>query len=156
MTPGALLTVNGTISELSDINAKENFSAIDGKEVLASLAGVPISTWNYKEDETATIHMGPTAQDFSKAFGLGGSDTSISLVDRDGVALAAIQGLNEIVMEKDAQIADLETRLEALETNGVPQSQFSFMLVLPWILLTISLVILAFTIGKRQSSKSCD
>jgi len=153
MTPGALLTVNGTISELSDVNTKENFSVVNGKEVLASLVEVPINTWSYKEDETATIHMGPTAQDFSKAFGLGSSDTSISLVDRDGVALAAIQGLNEIIKERDAQISDLEARLDALEANDTPQAQFSFMLVLPWLLLTLALAVLAFTFGKRHSQK---
>jgi hypothetical protein len=37
------------------------------------------------------------AQDFHAAFGLGESDRTITTVDADGVALAAIQGLNEKV-----------------------------------------------------------
>jgi len=46
----------------------------------------------------------------------------VTAIDSDGVALAAIQGLNEIVKEKDARIsalekqnASLERRLAALE-----------------------------------------
>jgi len=97
--------------------------------------------------------MGPTPQDFSKAFRLGSSDTSISLVDRDGEALAAIQGLNEIVEEKDVQIADLEARLSALEAGQTPNNQVAIGSLLPWFLLTITLVILAWTYGKRQAQK---
>ena len=55
------------------------------------------------------------AQDFSAAFGVGEKETMIATIDADGVALAAIQGLYEIVQEKDCQIAELEARLSALE-----------------------------------------
>jgi cell division protein FtsB len=51
------------------------------------------------------------AQDVYAAFGVGETDTGITTVDADGVALAAIQGLNQrlvqSVEEKDRQIADL-------------------------------------------------
>ncbi|CAM3987306.1 hypothetical protein MEZE111188_19330 [Mesobacillus zeae] len=41
-------------------------------------------------------HIGPTTQDFHADFGLNGEDNKhISNVDIQGVALAAIQGLNE-------------------------------------------------------------
>lgn len=43
------------------------------------------------------------AQDFYTAFGLGDSDKAISTIDLDGVALAAIQGLYQVVQEKDKQ-----------------------------------------------------
>jgi outer membrane murein-binding lipoprotein Lpp len=36
-------------------------------------------------------------------------------VDEGGVALAAIQGLNQKLNEKDAKIKELEARLEKLE-----------------------------------------
>ena len=45
----------------------------------------------------------------------GTDDKHIATVDADGVALAAIQGLNQKVEEKDARIAELERRLEKLE-----------------------------------------
>jgi hypothetical protein len=60
--------------------------------------------------------MGPMAQDFHAAFGLGNNDKTIGTLDAAGVAFAAIQGLHEVVQEKDAEISSLRARIEALET----------------------------------------
>ena len=102
----------------SDRNLKENFGTVKTREILEKVAELPISTWNYKTDNTST-HLGPVAQDFRAAFALGSDETSISTVDEGGVALAAIQGLNEKleeqVKEKDAKISELEKRLADLE-----------------------------------------
>jgi hypothetical protein len=46
------------------------------------------------------------AQDFAAAFGVGENDTTISTVDADGVALAAIQGLNAKLERSDAAHRD--------------------------------------------------
>jgi hypothetical protein len=51
------------------------------------------------------------AQDFYAAFGLGEDDVSIATLDLDGVALAAIQGLAEIVEEQDAFIIEQDARI---------------------------------------------
>ena len=110
LTPGA-----GAWSSLSDRNAKENFTPVDPRAVLDKVAGLPLSTWNYKAQDKSVRHMGPMAQDFSQAFMLGDDDVSITTVDTDGVALAAIQGLNQVVHEKDAEIQALKARLAALE-----------------------------------------
>ena len=56
--------------------------------------------WNYKTQDRAVRHIGPTAQDFKAAFDVGESDTGISSVDADGVALAAIKGLNQKLEEQ--------------------------------------------------------
>jgi hypothetical protein len=103
----------------SDRNIKENFSTVSPREVLDKVDTLPISRWNYKTDKN-TEHLGPVAQDFHEAFGLNGrDDTHISTVDEGGVALAAIQGLNEKleeqVKQKDARIQSLEERLDRLE-----------------------------------------
>jgi hypothetical protein len=45
-------------------------------------------------------HTGPMARDFYGAFGVGMDDKHISMVDADGVALAAIKGLNQKVDER--------------------------------------------------------
>jgi hypothetical protein len=96
-----------------DMNVKDNFSSVDTRQVLEKLAGVPIREWNYKDDPTSVRHIGPTSQDFQIAFALNGDDeTNISSVDAQGVALAAIQGLNK---KLDAENADLQTRLANLE-----------------------------------------
>ena len=55
------------------------------------------------------------AQDFHAAFGLGSSDTTITTIDTEGVALAAIQGLDQKLEEKEARIATLERELAQLK-----------------------------------------
>ncbi len=111
----SLAAGSGTWASLSDRNAKENIAPIDGKSVLEKVAALPIAIWNYKTQNNGVKHVGPMAQDFRAAFGLGENETTITTVDADGVALAAIQGLNQVVQEKDAQIKQLEKRLAELE-----------------------------------------
>ncbi len=56
---------------------------------------------------------------FQAAFQLGTDDKHISVVDGEGVALAAIQGLNQKVEEqlkaKDAEIQDLKQSVAELK-----------------------------------------
>ncbi|HEY5914026.1 MAG TPA: tail fiber domain-containing protein [Verrucomicrobiae bacterium] len=99
----------------SDRNAKENFEAIRSREILDKVAALPITRWNFKKHPDQQ-HIGPIAQDFHAAFGLGGDDTRISTLDADGVALAAIQGLNEVLKEKDTRIERLEQDVAELRT----------------------------------------
>ncbi|MCP3974900.1 MAG: hypothetical protein GY720_10445 [bacterium] len=83
---------------------------------------IEISSWSYKDDPTPIRHMGPTAQDFYAAFGLGRDERHIATLDVNGVSLAAIQELHRKAREEAAksarlekQNAKLEARLEALE-----------------------------------------
>jgi hypothetical protein len=134
---GAYLAANsGTWSSVSDRDVKENIEAVDTQSVLERLAGVPISTWNYSGEERGIHHMGPMAQDFYTAFGLGDSQRHITTIDADGVALAAIQALFQRSQEQAARIealeaenAGLEARLSALEkrveVSGALQSSLS-------------------------------
>jgi uncharacterized coiled-coil protein SlyX len=46
---------------------------------------------------------------------VGHDEKHITTVDADGVALAAIQGLNEVVREQSAAIEKLQTRNQELE-----------------------------------------
>jgi hypothetical protein len=98
----------------SDRNAKENFTPVSPASVLDKVLSLPISRWNFKTD-TGTPHLGPMAQDFYAAFGVGPDDKHIATVDADGVALAAIQGLNEKV-ENGKRKA--ETRIQKLEAEN--------------------------------------
>ncbi len=99
---------------LSDRNQKDNFAAVDSQKVLAKVAAMPITTWNYKDD-TNTRHLGPMAQDFHGAFGIGQDDKTITFLDEGGVALAAIQGLNQKLAEKDAQLQALAKEVSELK-----------------------------------------
>lgn len=96
-----------SVGLIGDRELKENVPPVDGKEVLARLAGLPVSVWNYKSQSPFIRHIGPMAQDFRSAFNVGDSDRFISIVDASGVALASIQGLYSILQEKDREIADL-------------------------------------------------
>jgi hypothetical protein len=48
------------------------------------------------------------AQDFHAAFPLNESTTTLNDADLHGVALAAIQGLHDLVREKDTQLQALQ------------------------------------------------
>lgn len=109
--------VNGDVAHSSDRNLKENLEPVNPQAVLEKVAEMPVSRWNFIQDETKAPHLGPMAQDFHAAFGLGADDTHIGMIDADGVALAAIQGLYELLQERDARIADLEARVERLEAQ---------------------------------------
>ena len=105
----------------SSRDVKTNFAELDGQEVLSKLAVMPINSWSYKHDQSASRQFGPVAEDFQATFGLGDGKT-ISTVDAQGVTMAAIQGLNEKLEAKEAEIellkranAALEERLAALE-----------------------------------------
>jgi len=104
----------------SDRNAKENFATVNTCEVLDKVATLPMSEWQFKSTP-GERHLGPMAQDFQAAFGLGGDDKHIATVDEEGVALAAIQGLNQKleaqVKEKDGQIAELRRELGELKAT---------------------------------------
>ena len=88
LAPGA-----GAWSTLSDRNVKANITAVDSRSILERVAALPVQEWNYTSQDASVRHIGPMAQDFAAAFGVGENTTTISTVDADGVALAAIQGL---------------------------------------------------------------
>jgi hypothetical protein len=127
---GVALAPNATAwSVISDREVKKDFAAVDGREVLEKLAAVPVQSWHYQwESADATPHLGPVAQDFKAAFYPGRDDTSITTLEFDGVALAAIQGLNQKLEaelhRRDTENAELKRqnrellkRLEAIEAR---------------------------------------
>ena len=99
----------GAWAAYSDRRGKHQIDPVDAGAVLDKLVAMPIATWQWTSEPGAIRHMGPMAQDFHAAFGLGDSDTQIVTVDADGVALAAIQGLNAkvdaTIKARDATIA---------------------------------------------------
>jgi hypothetical protein len=113
LTPDGVLTIEGTLNTGSSRTIKNNIVPVDGTKALEEVLKLPVATWTYLNDTAP--HMGPMAEDFRAAFGLGDSDRYLAPADVAGVALAAIQGLNTDIEEKDARIADLESRLENLE-----------------------------------------
>lgn len=161
VTGAGNMTLQGALSEYSDVNVKENFAEVDGYKVLDRLDNIPVMTWNYIHDDSETQHMGPMAQDFYAAFELGADDRHIAALDVNGVSLAAIQTLNKISTDQKTQIEklssentelkekvdDLETRLSKLEQaagNGAENQSNGFLV---W-----SLVIVIMVVGAIQAA----
>jgi hypothetical protein len=99
---------------LSDRNVKRDVEPVDEQAVLETVARMPVSTWSYKSDDPAVRHMGPMAQDFYAAFGLGDTDRAYHAIDAHGVAFAAIKGLYERLQQQNARIDRLERENEQL------------------------------------------
>ncbi len=98
---------SGSWSCSSDRNLKNNIVSIDSRSILERVAQMPISQWSMKADTAGHKHIGPMAQDFYAAFGLGDTDKYIAQGDAQGVALASIQGLYDMMRQKDEQIQQL-------------------------------------------------
>ena len=114
MTTGCNLAAgSGVFSCSSSKYLKENFADVDGEDVLARVRSVPVTTWSYIAEGGQVRHMGPFAQDFRAAFGLGTDDTSIGLLDIDGVNFAAIKALEA----RTAEVATLKTQVERLQAD---------------------------------------
>jgi hypothetical protein len=125
---GGNMNIAGTLTQGSSRDIKTAFTPVDTLEILSLVAELPLSMWSYKLDEGGARHLGPMAEDFHSSFGLGNTNKGIASLDTSGVALAAIQGLyqlieekdrtiSDLIEEKDRTISDLEARLERLERD---------------------------------------
>jgi hypothetical protein len=92
---------------VSDRDQKQDVAPVDERAVLESVSRLPISTWSYRADPEVR-HLGPMAQDFRAAFGLGETDRLYHSVDAHGVALASVKALYDIIREQDARLRQLE------------------------------------------------
>jgi hypothetical protein len=107
----------------SDVRLKENFIPVDGEGILKKIALMPLTTWNYKnQDPSKFRHYGPMAQDFHAAFGKDlygtiGSDTTINQADFAGVSFVAIQALEKRTVQQQAQIESLLKEIEELKAG---------------------------------------
>ncbi len=125
LTAGAKLDPGGSgWSIVSDVRLKEHFRNVADDDVLGAIARMPVRTWSYKAQDASIRHIGPTAQDFHAAFGLGESDVRINTIDADGVALAAVKALEartRDLQDGDAalrdRVATLAREHDALRTN---------------------------------------
>ncbi len=111
---GAHVTASGIWTNGSSREWKTNFEPLDSRDILSRLMKMPVTRWQFDEDSDEH-HIGPTAEDFYEAFGLGHSKQYIATTDADGVALAAIQGLHQKLEEKETEIEEMQEKLKRLE-----------------------------------------
>lgn len=111
----------GCTTPASDRALKANITAVNPRSVLDKLASVPIQQWNYKTDSPSVRHVGPMAQDFRAAFQLGRDDKHIDLIDANGVTMASIQALYQLMLEKDRQNEQLALEIRQLRAQMLRQ-----------------------------------
>jgi hypothetical protein len=112
---GLVLPANSsTWASLSDSNAKTDIRPVDYRKILVKLATLPVTEWRYRHDPTRR-YIGPMAQDFHAAFGLGEDERYIATMDTDGVTLSAIKGLVEELRDQEASLDEQQQRIETLQ-----------------------------------------
>lgn len=111
----------------SSAAAKTNVEPVDTQEILGAVESMPINSWEFTE-RNGGQHIGPMAEDFAERFPVSSDSQTISTVDADGVAFAAIQGLAERLADKTEQLneqvatlkeenASLRSRIASLEEH---------------------------------------
>ena len=125
-----MTVIEGQIADTfsSDKNLKENFLAVNGRDVLRKIRGFNMTSWNYiGQDAKQFRHYGPMAQDFYSAFGkdeIGtfATPTTINSGDMSGVMLAAIKELsteNEAmkttISSQQSVVSSLQQQIDALK-----------------------------------------
>lgn len=110
------LTILGNLTEGSSINSKTGFREIDTAKILDKVVDLPITEWSYRKSEDIR-HIGPMAEDFASAFGLGGDEHGIAPLDVNGISLASIQALYEKLQVYEQQLHQQQQEIEQLRQN---------------------------------------
>ncbi|QAY77680.1 tail fiber domain-containing protein [Sphingosinicella sp. BN140058] len=117
---------SGVFNCTSSRTTKQNFVGVDGADILAKVRTMALSTWNYTSEGPGVRHIGPMAEDFYAAFGLGTGSTSIGVQDLASVSLAAVQALETRTAElqrKTAEIDALRSEVSALRAANAALDQ---------------------------------
>jgi hypothetical protein len=121
---------SGVFSCSSSRTLKNHFVPAQGEDVLARMRSVPVNFWSYNGEPGRVRHLGPFAEDFRAAFGLGTDDRSIGLLDIDGVNFAAAKALEERTARQDerirtlaAEVAELRAMVQTLSAQAAGQQQ---------------------------------
>jgi hypothetical protein len=115
-TAGVTLAAGGgSWASISDRSVKENIASVDGGDILRRLSAIPITRWNLKAQNPEIKHVGPMAQDFYAAFGLGEDERYINSADVDGIALVSIQALYQMVTALEQKTAAVDRKAAELE-----------------------------------------
>jgi hypothetical protein len=105
----------------SDRAAKDRVEPVNAQSVLDKVSRIAINEWSYIGYDQR--HIGPMAQDFHEQFPLNPNDKALNDADLHGVALAAIQGLNEKVEGRSQKAEGRIRRLE--EENTALKAELS-------------------------------
>ena len=127
------LTTAGTVNGASSRGVKNSIEPVDSNDILMRLRDLAVAEWTYNRDPDGLRHLGPMAEDFYSAFGLGVDDKHIAPSDLAGVALAAAKALIERneeqrdlinvqgkrIQMQDERITELESQNRMIRSNLV-------------------------------------
>lgn len=120
------MVIRGTLTEGSSRTYKHNIEPVNELDILAKVAALDVSEWSYTVNDNLKSagntdkvrHIGPMAEDFREAFGLGATSKGIASLDSAGVALAAIKGLNNLLTDKETRIQNQESTIQQLVSEN--------------------------------------
>ncbi len=125
---GAHLTAGGVWTNASSREFKENFTPLNEQQLFDAIESLNIEGWSYRESDE--YHIGPYAEEFVAAFGVGTIDEEtgervnnyLAAGDVAGVALAAVKELiaenrelKSALAANRAETIALKERVEKLE-----------------------------------------
>jgi hypothetical protein len=109
---------SGVFSCASSRLLKDHFVDVDGEDVLARIRRVPVTTWSYTGEEGGVRHMGPFAEDFRAAFGLGTDAVTIGHLDISGVTFAGVQALDARTVQLQSTVDGQAREIGALRAEN--------------------------------------
>lgn len=117
LTHDGNLQISGTLSSGSSQSWKKNIQEVDAAQVLEMLRQVPVARWQYKNDASESDHVGPMAEDFYAAFGLGADAQHLAPADLAGVAFASVKALATELEETNDELRALHEENDALRAR---------------------------------------
>src|SRR5215207_8332626 len=125
LTTGCNLAAGGAAWSCSSSKTlKENFTDVDGEDLLARIRRIPVNTWNYIAEGNQSRHMGPFAEDFWREFQLGAEPLAIGHLDIDGINFAGVKALDArttalqaALDEKSREVSALRSEVDALRAE---------------------------------------
>ncbi|CAN7428115.1 tail fiber domain-containing protein [Acidovorax sp. LjRoot117] len=117
------LAVAGTLSQGSSRTLKHDITAAPVHAILGEVAQLPVYAWRYLSDLSASLHLGPMAEDVHQRFQLGASPKTLAPSDVAGLAAATVQALHQRLAARDEELLGLAQRLSALEKQAERQQR---------------------------------
>jgi hypothetical protein len=103
---------------ISDRNRKEDFTNVDGEDLLSRVRQLPVLTWRYKDEaDRSTRHIGPMAQDWHEQFHFTTDDKTINMSDIDGVAIGGVKALEARTAQQAAASASQTAEIKELKAQ---------------------------------------
>jgi len=109
--PGAHLTAAGAWNNGCSRTLKRRFQKVDEEALTEGIESLPVKEREYKAAADGR-HLGPTAEDFHEAFGLGNSRETLNTVDLASVALLGVQFLLRRVSFLEDMVEQLQKKVK--------------------------------------------